>query len=46
MRLKKIYDDWKEQREQRKKEAHEQLLRELADMVDQRRAELRLKKES
>lgn len=41
-----IIKDWKIKREQRKQEKKEELLRELADMVDQRRAELRLKKES
>lgn len=41
-----IIKDWKIEREQRKQEKKEELLRELADMVDQRRAELRLKKES
>lgn len=46
MRLKKIYDDWKIKREQRKQREKEELLQELAEMVDRRREELRLKKES
>lgn len=41
-----IIKDWKIKREERKKREKEELLQELAEMVDQRREELRLKKES
>lgn len=35
-----IYQNWKRKRQERKQEKHEQLLQELAEMVDTRRAEL------
>lgn len=36
----KILKNWKKKRQERKREKHEQLLIELAEMVDKRRAEL------
>lgn len=36
----KLLENWKKKRELRKREKHEQLLRELEEMVDKRRAEL------
>lgn len=46
MRLKEIYDNWKGQRDQRKQQKHEELLQELAEMVDKRREELAARKEN
>lgn len=36
----KLLKNWKKKRELRKQQKHEQLLRELEEMVDKRRAEL------
>ena len=35
-----IYQNWKKKRQERKQAEHEQLLRELESMVDERRKEL------
>lgn len=35
-----VYQNWKKKRQERKQAKHEQLLVELADMVDKRRMEL------
>lgn len=36
----KILENWKKKRQERKREEHEQLLQELAEMVDTSRKEL------